>query len=543
MWLNDSAQTAETTSLSPWNMEQNRWTTGGMQYNGLTTCDERLRAIVPPAFRNGNAKVVWQDPKSLEANVNEALGITNCYGAPTSQYAEQNGLNVSIQSSYAGGANPWNQSEAVRPNLWEYNAASSTPLPNGFSASVLSGNGMSSKGWCAPEEQWDNIPKRNVSFAYGPPPSFNSPANAWQQNGFRNFPPPSARFTPSIPYEGSGINGSAMQSSGMPSPVGAPLQRSRLQSLWNAGPPANNLIAGMCVPPPTRDYSMVNSSGPFMPPNGVNPIGYGIPKTQYGPPFTNSVSSQLIGSVNSAVANNSFMGEDSVWQDPNQELRKWQRDTGTAIWGDPEKQTREIRRWLPPIEDEDGQNCESDPKRKKIIPMGWGDLPVSFNSSKSPVSTSSGVSSIGQPAGWVRKSSQPVAPTSNGLFDSSLLNKTLSSQTLNKINSVLGQDELASLVAAFQINSLWNGDGLPTNNVSVSNGFGGISDLLKGDIRDGYTSMKINVPDTRSKNRDATVGNGLAALSEAATATMPRFGDSLLDVTTGLDQPKSLFSF
>lgn len=33
-----------------------------------------------------------------------------------------------------------------------------------------------------------------------------------------------------------------------------------------------------------------------------------------------------------------FMGENAVWQDPEGEVRKWQRDTGTAVWGDPEKQ-------------------------------------------------------------------------------------------------------------------------------------------------------------------------------------------------------------
>ncbi|VDD91418.1 unnamed protein product [Enterobius vermicularis] len=678
MWLNDSTQTAETTSISPWNMEQqSRWANGGIQLNGLTSCDERLHNLVPPAFRNGSAKVVWQDPKSLvsvrlglvyfhfrtssikdyflEANVNEALGITNCYGAPNSQFSEQNGLNVSsfakisqlkvvgvlcfqsaisrfslfnareidltfsfafypfldftifvsvsIQSSYAGGGSAWNQSETVRPNLWEYNTTSSAPLPNGFGGPVLGGNGIQPKGWCGSEEQWDTLSKRNVSFAYGPPPAFNNSGNgAWQQNGVR-IPPPGARFTPSTPYDGNLLNNPTMQSSGMPSPISAPPQRSRLQSLWSAGPAANNVMAGICVPPPNREYNMLSSSGPFMPPAPVNPVGYGMPKKQYGPPFTNSVSSQMpMGPVNSSAPSNSFMGEDSVWQDPNQELRKWQRDTGTAIWGDPEKQTREIRRWLPPLEDEDGLSTSSDPKRKKIIPLGWGDLPVSFNSSKSPVSTSSGFSSIGQPTNWARKSSQPVIPSSNSLFDSSLLNKTLSSQTLSKISSVLGQDELASLVAAVQINSAMNGDGaLTAGNVPFSNAFSGIGDPLKAELRDGFTSVKLSIPETRGKGRDATVGNileglkrsiifgafeklkeftllesffdvrrkffvvlfwlifigngsvyfylsggnveGLAALSEAATATMPRFGDSLLDVTTGLDQPKSLFSF
>uniref|UniRef100_A0A0N5ADR6 M_domain domain-containing protein n=1 Tax=Syphacia muris TaxID=451379 RepID=A0A0N5ADR6_9BILA len=544
MWLNDSTQTVETTSFSPWNMEQqNRWASGGAQYNGLASCDERLRAIVPPAFRNSNAKVVWQDSKSLEANVNEALGISNCYGALSSQYSEQNCLNGSVQNSYPNGGSVWNQNDTVRSNLWEYNGASPTPIPNGFNAPILGNNALPPKGWCGPEDQWDNISKRNVSFAYAPPPAFNNPANnGWQQNNFRNFPLPGARFTGATPYDGNMVNGPNMQSSGMPSPVGAPPQRSRLQSLWNAGPPTNNVMAGICVPPPNRDYNMMNSSGSFMSSNGVNGMNYGVPKAQYGPPFNNSVSSQLpVGPVNPSATSNSFMGEDSMWQDPNQELRKWQRDTGTAIWGDPEKQTSEIHRWLPPIEDDEVQSNDSDPKRKKIVVMGWGDAPASFNSSKSSVGPNSGISSIGQP-NWVRKSSQPLGPTSNALFDSSVLNKALSSQTLNKITSVLCQDELASFVAAVQLNSAMNIDGGLASNVPFNNGLSGMNEPLKNDMRD-YTLLKMNVSDNRSKSREMTVGNGLAALSEAATATMPRFGDSLLEVTTGLDQPKSLFSF
>lgn len=53
---------------------------------------------------------------------------------------------------------------------------------------------------------------------------------------------------------------------------------------------------------------MLSSSGPFMPPAPVNPVGYGMPKKQYGPPFTNSVSSQMpMGPVNSSAPSNSVI--------------------------------------------------------------------------------------------------------------------------------------------------------------------------------------------------------------------------------------------
>ena len=36
------------------------------------------------------------------------------------------------------------------------------------------------------------------------------------------------------------------------------------------------------------------------------------------------------------------INDDSMWQDPNGYLRKWQRDTGTSIWGDPAKQCTNV---------------------------------------------------------------------------------------------------------------------------------------------------------------------------------------------------------
>ncbi|EJW79709.1 hypothetical protein WUBG_09386 [Wuchereria bancrofti] len=76
MWAPVDSTQAETASLNSWSIEQqqNRW--GGVSdYSNNGAFDEHMRSIVPPAFRNSNAKVVWQEPKSLEANINEALGI------------------------------------------------------------------------------------------------------------------------------------------------------------------------------------------------------------------------------------------------------------------------------------------------------------------------------------------------------------------------------------------------------------------------------------------------------------------------------------
>jgi hypothetical protein len=41
-----------------------------------------------------------------------------------------------------------------------------------------------------------------------------------------------------------------------------------------------------------------------------------------------------------------YANSDLIWHDPNGDLRKWQRDTGTAAWGDPAKQSgQQIKRW------------------------------------------------------------------------------------------------------------------------------------------------------------------------------------------------------
>lgn len=88
-----------------------------------------------------------------------------------------------------------------------------------------------------------------------------------------------------------------------------------------------------------------------------------------------------------------------MWHDPNGDLRKWQRDTGTAAWGDPTKQTgQQIRRWQQvdendplggnsgsvsqPVHSASSLPQQQSPDLKKstegeeeATETGWGDLP------------------------------------------------------------------------------------------------------------------------------------------------------------------------
>uniref|UniRef100_A0A0N5BIS9 Protein Gawky n=1 Tax=Strongyloides papillosus TaxID=174720 RepID=A0A0N5BIS9_STREA len=72
--------------------------------------------------------------------------------------------------------------------------------------------------------------------------------------------------------------------------------------------------------------------------------------------------------------------EDSYWRDPNGEMKKWQRDTGTAAWGDPEENNNStIKRWMiPSIPDLlEGDHMISGIEKengvKIVIARGWGD--------------------------------------------------------------------------------------------------------------------------------------------------------------------------
>uniref|UniRef100_A0AC35U1V7 Protein Gawky n=1 Tax=Rhabditophanes sp. KR3021 TaxID=114890 RepID=A0AC35U1V7_9BILA len=71
--------------------------------------------------------------------------------------------------------------------------------------------------------------------------------------------------------------------------------------------------------------------------------------------------------------------EDSYWRDPNSDIKKFQRDTGTGVWGDPENiNAKPIQRWgvklLPDLVDTDDINqVEKENGVKYIVARGWGE--------------------------------------------------------------------------------------------------------------------------------------------------------------------------
>ncbi|EFO25020.2 hypothetical protein LOAG_03463 [Loa loa] len=447
MWAPVDSTQAETASLSSWSIEQqqNRW--GGVSdYSNNAAFDEHMRSIVPPAFRNSNAKVVWQEPKSLEANINEALGIWQA--TPLSQFSlEQEPLNGTSHypPSFAscGAANGWSQPEIEQRN-WDVSTQSQTVR----AAVPFCGGLTQNKLWPNEEQIWGGAQRPPVFPTAPPPPAY---AASWQQNAPRGnvFPLPTRFNGP--PFESNAVMGNWVQRP-MNEPVQPPVppstipppQRSRLQNVWGGTSAVNNTVNGMYLPPPTVEYSVPNGLSQWNPSTGCSgaavttvPV---VPKPQFTQSFVNRSSPppNTFNSYSQVSKSDSFMGENAVWQDPEGEVRKWQRDTGTAAWGDPEKQQKEIKRWIIPVGKE-YDNSDSEGGGRVIIPLGWGDLPSKSSSNNAaPTSTNS------LPP-WPSRSAQATATVSSSGWSNRSALATAKSTTIPTLWEILSEHQPASL--------------------------------------------------------------------------------------------------
>uniref|UniRef100_A0A8R1XTW2 GW182 middle domain-containing protein n=1 Tax=Onchocerca volvulus TaxID=6282 RepID=A0A8R1XTW2_ONCVO len=469
MWAPIESSQAETASLNSWSIEQqqNRW--GGVSdYSNNAAFDEHMRSIVPPAFRNSNAKVVWQEPKSLEANINETLGIWQA--TPLNQFSlEQEPLSGTnhFPPSFAGcgAANGWSQPE-IEQRSWDMSTQSQTVR----AAVPFCGGLTQNKLWPNDEQVWGGAQRPPV-FPTGPPPP--AYAASWQQNAPRgNVFPLSTRFN-SPPFESNAVMGNWVQRS-MNEPVQPPVppssipppQRSRLQNVWGGTPAVNNTVNGMYLPPPTVEYSMPNGLTQWNPSTGSGgavvtavPVG---PKPQFTQNFVNrSPPPSTFNSYSQVSKSDSFMGENAVWQDPEGEVRKWQRDTGTAAWGDPEKQQKEIKRWLIPAGKEyDNSDNES---IRAIAPLGWGDLPSKTSSNNAaPISTNS-ISS------WPTKSVPATIATasSNAGWNNRSTSAIAKSVTIPSLWEILSDHQSASLESGWMPSDGGNNAAMPASTQQI----------------------------------------------------------------------------
>ncbi|CAI4233129.1 unnamed protein product [Auanema sp. JU1783] len=142
-------------------------------------------------------------------------------------------------------------------------------------------------------------------------------------------------------------------------------------------PPPNNMMGGMWKQDP-------------MGPNGMRSNSYGQSQQVPSPFAMPSKSQAPPGQFPIAGA------DDLMWHDPNGDLKKWQRDTGVSLWGDPEKcNERPVRLWVVPEGEEEDievalskcpipQKRNEDgsarlplslPTKRPIVVTGWGELP------------------------------------------------------------------------------------------------------------------------------------------------------------------------
>ncbi|VIP00077.1 Uncharacterized protein BM_BM2020 [Brugia malayi] len=594
MWAPVDSTQAETASLNSWSIEQqqNRWSSVS-DYTSNAVFDEHMRSIVPPAFRNSNAKIVWQEPKSLEANINEALGIWQA--TPINQFSlEQEPLSGTSHFppsfTSCGTTSGWSQPEIEQRN-WDMSTQSQivravVPFCGGLTQNKL---------WSNEEQVWGGAQCPSVFPIAPPPPAY---AASWQQNAPRGnvFPPPT-RFS-SPPFESNAVmpHRNAVMPP-VPQSAIPPPQRSRLQNVWGGTPAVNNTVNGMYLSPPTVKYSMPNGLTQWNPSIGSNGATVTVvPKPQFAQKFVNCSSpSNTFNSYSQVSTSDSFMGDNAVWQDPEGEVRKWQRDIGTVAWGDPEKQQKEIKRWIIPV----GKECDNSDNEsgiRVIVPLGWDDLPSkSSNNNAAPISTNS------LPA-WPAKSAQAIAvmvssgtvksttiPTlweilsehqpsslengwippdgmgnatmsastqqiveqlrqavAKGLINVSLLSKPLPNEALSEMRTLLSripvleqaENDLARLMNTVKINNDPGDENGKMNTATY---------LMTSEQRSEYSRLIIEIAATKteiSTIRERIRGNSHAigvTPQPATTTTSPRFGDSILDVAARVEQQK-LFS-
>uniref|UniRef100_A0A1I7RTY7 Protein Gawky n=1 Tax=Bursaphelenchus xylophilus TaxID=6326 RepID=A0A1I7RTY7_BURXY len=227
------------------------------------------------------------------------------------------------------------------------------------------------------------------------PNNFYNGGNFMMQQGFadnrmmRNGPPHMNQQQPGQPwgnkYGGGQRNapggGGGFQQFGGP-PQGGPM---------NMMPPS--MMERVMGPPPPPMAQQHHGRGPHHPHGAPPPPPmHPIPPM----PAQNPGGSFSVGTFNTHGA--SMMNDDSFWHDPNGDLRKWQRDTGTAHWGDPAKQQgQQIRRWTQ-VEEEDSlvgsssnnqaspDSLKKDQDENHLPETGWGELPPINGSTTTPTS-------------------------------------------------------------------------------------------------------------------------------------------------------------
>ncbi|CAJ0564944.1 unnamed protein product, partial [Mesorhabditis spiculigera] len=260
-----------------------------------------------------------------------------------------------------------------------------------------------------PNGRWNGPPGPPQMMRQPPPPPMGRPmppmaGNGWPPGGMipgMNGPPQG--MAPWNGPPGGGGRGGMGQRGGRPGGGGGP--NGRFVDLSIPPPidiPYQGHMGMRGGPPPAgpqmwKDPAAMGMRNPqFTPDNQFQAqnVDFGSPYGQK--PMSQGGMGQFIAGAPPPPENDSM-----VWHDPNGDLKKWQRDTGVNIWGDPDKAAqRPVKMWTVDEGQEEDyeaalQKCpvprktdlqsELDSPRsasaatttakRTIVSTGWGDLP------------------------------------------------------------------------------------------------------------------------------------------------------------------------
>lgn len=373
----------------------------------------------------------WPDPNNLAQNVNEALGLGGAPGAPGAW-----GAPVVGPGDFGETAKIWSDPHAEQQHfqpMHNHHRGMNGMMGDPAGGDWMGGPGQSQQQppmWSDPiKQEQEGYWKQQQQGGWGMP---NGGPN---QMGFPRGGPPNR----GVPRGHGGPQmGMPMAPMRVAPPGGwnpqanvyAPMGRqqggvSSDRGMWNRGGPPQMGGAGggrggypggvdMSVPPPIDmppvggGIGQMNGMRVPMPPGGMwkqEPMG-GVPANgMRGNPYGQGHDMQMGAPApfgmppKQQAAPGQFPiagADDLMWHDPNGDLKKWQRDTGVSLWGDPEKcNERPVRLWMvdegeeeeletallkcpvPPKRNEDGtaRLPFNLPSKRPIVVTGWGELP------------------------------------------------------------------------------------------------------------------------------------------------------------------------
>ncbi|KAJ1352739.1 hypothetical protein KIN20_009160 [Parelaphostrongylus tenuis] len=375
----------------PWrshDQPQQPWASG-MPGGGASGGQAGWGHMSPQQMRNP-----WQDPNALAQGVNDALGIGAAPGGQASW-----GAPMGAAPGDFGGMNGMMDPPGGSDWIGATPGLNQMPIWSDLQKQEHDGywkHQQQAGGWGGPPSGMGAWPPRQI-HPNAPPPQHGGqgqpprmfvqrPPQVWPPNGGMMGGPPVGKQA--MPWDQQRITGIPRGGMGRGGPAGGRYPPGGMD--MSVPPPIDLPLSGMSG---MRQMAPPNAAGAWKPEISVAPNGI------RGPAAFGQMAAPLIMSGKPQAAPNQFpIGgvDDLMWHDPNGDLKKWQRDTGVSLWGDPEKNNeRPVRLWMvgegeeedlevalmkcpvPQKKNEDGtaRLPFPIPSKRPIVVTGWGELP------------------------------------------------------------------------------------------------------------------------------------------------------------------------